>query len=159
MRTLQADLDAAIAFHGHLCSGMVLGVRLARLAMRYLGIEEPLVYKDLIVYVEMDRCVADAVYVVTGCSLGRRRLKWMDYGKVAATFVDLAVDRSVRVAVVANRFPAAGDGPDNFLAGDFRRGDLQAGAGAGEHSARRPARQAAAYDQLHCLRRTGTGRS
>ena len=46
-------------------------------------------YRDLVVYVEMDRCASDAVAVVTGVTLGRRRLKWVDYGKMAATFVDL----------------------------------------------------------------------
>jgi formylmethanofuran dehydrogenase subunit E len=77
---------------------MVMGVRLARLGCRVLGIDDPHSYKDLIVYVEMDRCASDAVSVVSGVTLGRRRLKWVDYGKMAATFVDLASDRAVRVA-------------------------------------------------------------
>lgn len=104
MRTFEEDLEAAAAYHGHICSGIVLGVRLARLALRRLGIDDPLHYRDLIVYVEMDRCVADAVGMVTGCSLGRRCLKWIDYGKPAASFVDLLTGRAVRVAV-------AGDAP------------------------------------------------
>jgi formylmethanofuran dehydrogenase subunit E len=55
--------------------------------------------KGLIVYVEMDRCATDAVQSVTGCSLGRRTMKFMDYGKMAATFVNLKTGRSVRVVV------------------------------------------------------------
>ena len=98
MRTLEEDLKAAEAFHGHLCHGMVMGVRMARYGCRALGIDDPLKYRDLIVYVEMDRCASDAVSVVAGVTLGRRRLKWIDYGKMAATFVDLASDRAVRVA-------------------------------------------------------------
>ena len=98
MRTLEEDLVAAQAFHGHLCHGMVMGVRLARYACRELAIDDPLSYRDLVVYVEMDRCASDAVSVAAGVTLGRRRLKWVDYGKMAATFVDLATGRAIRVA-------------------------------------------------------------
>jgi formylmethanofuran dehydrogenase subunit E len=98
MRTLEEDLAAAEAFHGHLCHGMVMGVRMARLGCRELGIEDPATYRDLVVYVEMDRCASDAVSVVCGVTLGRRRMKWVDYGKMAATFVDLATGKALRVA-------------------------------------------------------------
>jgi formylmethanofuran dehydrogenase subunit E len=98
MRSLEKDLEAAQAFHGHLCHGMVMGVRMARYGCRELGIAEPLSYRDLVVYVEMDRCASDAVSVVAGVTLGRRRLKWVDYGKMAATFVDLATGRALRIA-------------------------------------------------------------
>ena len=110
MRTLEEDLEAARAFHGHLCHGMVMGVRMARYGCKALGIEEPRSYRDLIVYVEMDRCATDAVSVVTGVTLGRRRLKWIDYGKMAATFVDIATDRAVRLAPRSEVPPA---GPDD----------------------------------------------
>lgn len=98
MRTLEEDLQAAREFHGHLCHGMVMGVRMARYGCRQLGIDDPLSYRDLVVYVEMDRCASDAVSVVCGVSLGKRRLKWMDYGKLAATFLDLGSGRAVRLA-------------------------------------------------------------
>jgi formylmethanofuran dehydrogenase subunit E len=111
MRTLEEDLAAAEAFHGHLCHGMVLGVRMARYGCRALGIDDPLEYRDLIVYVEMDRCASDAVSVVAGVTLGRRRLKLVDYGKMAATFVDLATDRAVRLAPKAE-VPHAGPKDD-----------------------------------------------
>jgi formylmethanofuran dehydrogenase subunit E len=111
MRSLADDLEAAEQFHGHLCSGMVLGVRMARLALAELGIREPLEYRDLIVYVEMDRCASDAVSVVAGCTLGRRRLKFVDYGKMAATFVDLATGQAVRVAAGGETLSPA-DGED-----------------------------------------------
>lgn len=98
MRSLDEDLAAAYAYHGHLCHGMVMGVRMARLGCRELGIDDPHSYRDLVVYVEMDRCASDAVSVVCGVTMGRRRMKWMDYGKLAATFVDLATGRAIRVA-------------------------------------------------------------
>jgi len=114
VRTLEEDLQAAEAFHGHLCHGMVMGVRMARYGCRALGIDDPLKYRDLIVYVEMDRCASDAVSVVAGVSLGRRRLKWVDYGKMAATFVDLATDRAVRLAPRAE-VPHAGPDDDPLV--------------------------------------------
>ena len=75
-----------------------MGVRMARYGCRVLGIDEPRSYRDLMVYVEIDRCASDAVAVVCGVTLGRRRLKWKDYGKLAATFVDMATGEAVRVA-------------------------------------------------------------
>jgi formylmethanofuran dehydrogenase subunit E len=111
MRSLEEDFAAAQAFHGHLCHGMVMGVRLARYACRELGIDDPLTYRDLVVYVEMDRCASDAVSVAAGVTLGKRRLKWVDYGKMAATFVDLASGRALRVAP-RPKVPHAGQDTD-----------------------------------------------
>jgi formylmethanofuran dehydrogenase subunit E len=98
LRTLDQDLADARAHHGHLCHGMVMGVRMARYGCRLLAIDDPRSYRDLMVYVEIDRCATDAVGVVCGVTLGRRRLKWKDYGKLAATFVDLATGKAVRLA-------------------------------------------------------------
>ncbi len=98
MQTLEKDLADARAYHGHLCHGMVMGVRMARYGCGLLGIEDPRSYRDLLVYVEMDRCASDAIGVVCGVTLGRRRLKWKDYGKLAATFVDIATGKAVRLA-------------------------------------------------------------
>lgn len=99
MPSFAEDLEAAHRVHGgrHYCHGLVLGVRLARLGCRLLGLEEPRGYRDLVVYVETDRCAADAVSGVSGATLGRRRLKWVDYGKFAASFLDLGSGRAVRV--------------------------------------------------------------
>jgi formylmethanofuran dehydrogenase subunit E len=69
------------------------------LGLELLGIDDPRGKdrKRLITFVEIDRCATDAVAVVTGCRLGKRALKFRDWGKVAATFVDLASQRAVRV--------------------------------------------------------------
>src|SRR3954451_9972851 len=87
--------DAEIA-HGHLCAGQVLGVRMAMLGLQKLGIEDPQGKdrKRLVTFVEIDRCATDAVAVVTGCRLGKRALKFRDWGKIAATFVDVASGRA-----------------------------------------------------------------
>src|SRR5437899_5197826 len=108
MKTLAAYLDLATQAHGHLCAGQVLGVRLAMLGLRELGIEDPTAErKRLVTYVEIDRCVTDAVAVVAGCRLGKRALKFRDWGKVAATFVDLKTGRAVRIAAKESSKQAA----------------------------------------------------
>jgi formylmethanofuran dehydrogenase subunit E len=93
-------LKSSAAAHGHLCPGQVVGVRMAMLGCRFIGLDEPTAHdqiKKLIVYIEMDRCTADAVAHVTGVKLGRRSLKFMDYGIMAATFVNLETEKAFRV--------------------------------------------------------------
>jgi len=92
-------LEECARVHGHLCAGQVLGVRMSLIGLRYIGIGDPkgADRKKIIVIVEMDRCATDAVQSVTGCSLGRRTMKFMDFGKMAATFVNLETERAVRV--------------------------------------------------------------
>ncbi len=97
------DFESLLAesakIHGHLCPGQVLGVRMSILGLKEAGIEDPRGKdrKNIIVFVEMDRCATDAVQSVTGCSLGHRTMKFMDYGKMAATFVNLKTGKAVRV--------------------------------------------------------------
>lgn len=109
MLTFQEDLKKAIDYHGHLCSGQILGVRMARMALSYFKIEDPKNYRDLIVYVECDRCLADAIGIVTGCNLGRRRLKWMDYGKIACSFLDLKTKKAIRIVRIGHQYPQEGE--------------------------------------------------
>jgi formylmethanofuran dehydrogenase subunit E len=92
-------LNESVKIHGHLCPGQVLGVKMSMLGLRETGIDDPKGKdrKSLIVFVEMDRCATDAVQSVTGCSLGHRTMKFMDYGKMAATFVNLKTGKAVRV--------------------------------------------------------------
>lgn len=100
MKSLDDLLRDAEVAHGHLCAGQVLGVRMAMLGLELLGIDDPhgADRKRLITFVEIDRCATDAVSVVTGCRLGKRALKFRDWGKVAATFVDLKSGKAVRVS-------------------------------------------------------------
>lgn len=100
MKPFHELLETSAATHGHLCPGQVVGVRMAMLGCRMIGLDEPTrrdQIKKLIVYVEMDRCTADAVAHVTGVKLGRRSLKFADYGIMAATFLNLATGKSFRV--------------------------------------------------------------
>jgi formylmethanofuran dehydrogenase subunit E len=102
MQSLDTYLRAAEQAHGHICAGQVLGVRMAMLGLQKLGIEDPQNNKEdrkrLVTFVEIDRCATDAVAVVTGCRLGKRALKFRDWGKMAATFVDVSSGRAVRIA-------------------------------------------------------------
>jgi len=100
MKTLEQYLNDAAVVHGHLCAGQVLGVRMAMLGLKKLGIEDPQGKdrKRLVTIVEIDRCATDAIMVVTGCRLGKRALKFRDWGKMAATFVDVETGKGVRVA-------------------------------------------------------------
>lgn len=99
MESLDELLQQAEVAHGHLCAGQILGVRMAMMACRRLGIDDPrgADRKRMICFVEIDRCATDAIGLVTGCRLGRRALKFRDWGKMAATFVDLATGRALRV--------------------------------------------------------------
>ena len=102
MESLDELLCEAEKAHGHLCAGQVLGVRMAMLGCRRLAIDEPRGRdrKRLVTYIEIDRCATDAIGVVTGCRLGKRALKFRDWGKMAATFVDLASGRAIRVVAL-----------------------------------------------------------
>ena len=100
MKSLDEYLRDTELAHGHLCAGQVLGVRLAMLGLQKLGIDDPSGKdrKRLVTFVEIDRCATDAVAVVTGCRLGKRALKFRDWGKVAATFVDVTSGKAIRIA-------------------------------------------------------------
>src|SRR5262245_49664640 len=100
MKSLDEFLADAAQAHGHLCAGQVLGVRMAMVGLEKLGIDDPrgADRKRLVTFIEIDRCATDAVMVVTGCRLGKRALKFRDWGKMAATFVDVSSGRAVRVA-------------------------------------------------------------
>jgi formylmethanofuran dehydrogenase subunit E len=102
MRSLSDYLTEAERAHGHICAGQVLGVRMAMLGVQKLGLGDLENNKEerkrLVTFVEIDRCATDAVSVVTGCRLGKRALKFRDFGKMAATFLDVKTGRAIRVS-------------------------------------------------------------
>jgi formylmethanofuran dehydrogenase subunit E len=99
MKPLPEYESLAAQAHGHLCAGQILGLRMALYGVRLLGLEDPAGRdrKRLVAFVEIDRCFTDAIPVVTGCRLGKRTLKFRDFGKVAATFCDVQENRAVRI--------------------------------------------------------------
>ncbi|NMB78070.1 MAG: formylmethanofuran dehydrogenase [Methanomicrobiales archaeon] len=96
-------LQKAKAFHGEVCAGIILGTRMTIIGMRELGMDPQQRNRNLMVYVEIDRCIADAIQAITGCSLGHRTLKYLPYGKSAATYIDLASGNAVRVNVLEKK--------------------------------------------------------
>lgn len=101
MQDFETLLKGSAESHGHLCPGQVVGVRMAMLGCELIGLDDPRnlpQIKKIIVYVEIDRCATDAISYVTGVKLGRRSLKFVDNGIMAATFVNLETDRAFRIA-------------------------------------------------------------
>ena len=100
MQDFETLLKGSAEAHGHLCPGQVVGVRMAMLGCGLIGLDNPRStdqIKKIIVYVEIDRCAADAISYVTGVKLGRRSLKFVDNGIMAATFVNLETGNAYRV--------------------------------------------------------------
>jgi formylmethanofuran dehydrogenase subunit E len=90
-------LSESAAQHRHLCPKQVLGVRMGMLGRRRLGLGVSDADKRLLVIVETDGCAADGVSAATGCTVGHRTLRVVDYGKVAASFVDTQSGQAVRI--------------------------------------------------------------
>jgi formylmethanofuran dehydrogenase subunit E len=116
MEDFETLLQGSARAHGHLCPGQVVGVRMAMLGCRLIGLDDPShmpQIKKIVVYVEIDRCAADAIGHVTGVKLGRRSLKFVDNGIMAATFVNLESGRAVRIVSTEDaRDTAARYAPD-----------------------------------------------
>lgn len=99
MESFDELLDISTRIHGHICAGQVIGVRLSMLGLERINIDDPkgADRKKLYVLVEIDRCATDAIQSVTGCSLGKRSMRWIDFGIMAATFVNLETGKAVRI--------------------------------------------------------------
>ena len=115
MQSLEEILVECEQLHGHMCAGQLLGARMALLGCRLVGLDDPrgADRRKTIVWVEIDRCMADAVSAATGVRLGKRSLKYVDYGKVAATFLNTETNKAVRVvaressrALADEKFPS-----------------------------------------------------
>lgn len=102
MIPLNVLLEQTAALHNHLCPRQVLGARMGLYAGKLLGLDLPQTDKRLYTFVETDGCFADGVSVASGCWLGRRTLRLVDYGKVAATFIDSKTHKAVRLAPTPN---------------------------------------------------------
>jgi len=101
MLDFETLLEGSARAHGHLCPGQIVGVRMAMLGCRLIGLDNPSSreqIKKIIVYAEIDRCATDAVSHVTGVKLGRRSLKFIDNGIMACTFVNLETGKAYRIA-------------------------------------------------------------
>ncbi len=102
MESFDTLLDISTKIHGHVCPGQVIGVRMSMLGLKLIGIDDPKGRdrKKLYVLVEIDRCATDAIQSVTGCSLGKRSMRWKDFGIMAATYVNLETGKAVRITAL-----------------------------------------------------------
>lgn len=100
MSDFETLLEKGKNFHGDICPGIVMGTRIAMAGMRELEMNVFEKNRDLIVYVEIDWCMTDAIQAVTGLTMGHRTLKFRDYGKFAATFVDLSTNKAIRISAL-----------------------------------------------------------
>ncbi|MDR3631085.1 MAG: FmdE family protein [Desulfocapsaceae bacterium] len=122
MESFEKLLEESVKIHGHLCAGQVIGVRMSMVGLEMIGISDPkgADRKKLYVLVEIDRCATDAIQSVTGCSLGKRSMRWLDLGIMAATFVNLETGKAVRITALEE----AREGAKNYfpaLAGKYER--------------------------------------
>ncbi|WP_067089059.1 FmdE family protein [Methanobrevibacter curvatus] len=115
MSEFQEQLDKVEKFHGHLCGGIVMGTKMTMLAMKELGfnLNEPT--KDLVVFVEIGRCMADAVQVVSGCTLGKGSLNLLDYGRFAGTFLKISTGEAVRITDMDIQTQVPGESKEELI--------------------------------------------
>jgi len=95
---LEYYLKKSAEDHDHLCPRQVLGVRIGLAGLEALGFSEPPKKKRLMVICETDGCFVDGVTSVTNCTVGHRTLRIEDYGKIAATFIDVNTEQAIRIA-------------------------------------------------------------
>lgn len=109
MKTFEQDVKRAEEYHGHLCSGQCIGVKMGRYGMELIGVDPDVNPKDIMVFVECNRCPADAIGVVTGCKVGKRTYYFYDYGKVACSFLNLKTGKAVRIQRKKRMHPEEGE--------------------------------------------------
>jgi len=90
-------LELAIQFHGHICPGLLIGVRAAELAQKLLGVGQDN-DEELVAIVENDNCSVDAIQSILGCTFGKGNLIFKDYGKNVYTIISRDSGRAVRIA-------------------------------------------------------------
>lgn len=116
MGNFREYLPKAEAYHGHICSGQILGIRMVLAGLKRLGLDPKEDLDDLVLFLETDRCVADAAYVVTGVTVGRRRVKMHNYGKTAMSLLDLKSGRAFRISVKTSDRPPHESSKEEHLA-------------------------------------------
>ena len=109
-----ALVEEAGRFHGDICAGIAIGTRMTMAGLKRIGISDPkgADRKKLVVFVEIDRCCTDAVMALTGCRPGKRTMKIHDFGKMAATFINLESGKAVRVAMTRRKESSNGSGSE-----------------------------------------------
>lgn len=91
-----SELQNVVNFHGHICPGLIIGYRAAKLAAKQLGLDRD-IDEEVVAVVENDACGVDAVQVLLGCSIGKGNLVFRDLGKQAFTVFRRKDGKGVRL--------------------------------------------------------------
>lgn len=100
---LPKDLSRVIDFHGHLCPGLLIGWRAAKIGLDRLRANRS-EDEELVAIVENDSCSVDAVQVLAGATFGKGNLIFKDHGKQVFTFALRPSGDAVRVALRPEAF-------------------------------------------------------
>jgi formylmethanofuran dehydrogenase subunit E len=114
---LETALTRSAERHGRLCPRQVLGVRIGFAGVRLLQLPASRRAKQLLLVAETDGCFLDGLEAATGCTPGHRTLRIDDYGKAAATFVNVETRRALRISVA----PDVRQRAFAFVPGESRR--------------------------------------
>lgn len=107
-QSLEDILKESSSRHRHMCPRQVLGARMGLYAGELLGIALKSTAKPLLVITETDGCAVDGIIAATGCHVGARTLRIHDYGKIAASFIDIKKSTALRIAPSPNARGLAG---------------------------------------------------
>lgn len=77
--------EKAVAFHGHTCGGLALGVRAAMEAQKRFGVARA-DDEEVVCVTENDACGVDGIQSVLGCTMGKGNLIYRGTGKFAFNF-------------------------------------------------------------------------
>ena len=91
------DLKKCVAFHGHICPGLVYGYLVAREAMQRLALQRAM-DEEVVAICECDSCAVDALQVLLGTTAGKGNLMISDFGKNAYTVMHRSGRRAYRFA-------------------------------------------------------------
>ena len=120
-------LELAIQFHGHICPGLLMGVRVAEFAQQYLDVS-PDQDEELLAVVETNSCGGDAIQSILGCTFGKGNLIFKDYGKSVYTIASREKNRAVRIVQKYQAQPH----PDNARYRELNRREALTEAEAAE---------------------------
>jgi formylmethanofuran dehydrogenase subunit E len=91
------NFNDTIKFHGHACPGLAIGYRVAKFALKKLGLRAR--DEELVAIVENNSCAVDAIQLICGCTFGKGNLIFRDYGKQVYTFIRRSSADAIRIAV------------------------------------------------------------
>jgi formylmethanofuran dehydrogenase subunit E len=94
-------IEKTIAFHGHSCPGLAIGIRAAEWALKEIGKAPD---EEIVAVVETDMCGVDAIQFLTGCTFGKGNLIHKDYGKNAFTFYRRSDGKAIRLVTRPSSF-------------------------------------------------------